>query len=59
VSRLSAEELAETHPNLPSDWSMSMQSIKSRGGPWACPGCGGPSYVEYRCSKCGKDLVGR
>lgn len=55
---LTAEELEETHPELPSNWEMDMRSIKSRGGPWGCDVCGGPSYCQWRCSKCGDDLVG-
>lgn len=46
--------LAKARPN----WSASMAAIKNRGGPWNCQGCGGPSYLSYRCSKCGRDLAG-
>lgn len=58
MSTLTAEELADKHPNLPSGWRMSMHSIKARGGPWRCPACDGVTYIEYRCSQCGHDLVG-
>lgn len=54
--RLTAEKLAETHPNLPDGWSRSMGYIRRVGGPWDCECCGGPSYLLYRCSKCGYDL---
>lgn len=54
---LTAEELAETHPMLPDGWRASMSSIKNDGGPWPCEACGGPSYLCYRCSQCGRDLA--
>lgn len=54
---LSAEELEETHPMLPSGWRRSMGSIRRDGGPWPCGNCGGPSYLIYRCSRCGNNLV--
>ncbi|MDY6780776.1 MAG: hypothetical protein SV760_09615 [Halobacteria archaeon] len=54
---LTADMLADTHPMLPEDFRRSMSSIRNRGGPWECPVCGGPSYLCYRCSKCGNDLA--
>lgn len=59
VTILHADDLnAHTYlqDNLP-DWSSSMQAILNRGGPWDCGPCGGPSYLSYRCSKCGADLT--
>lgn len=56
---ISPETVGKTHPMLPDDFRRSMAEIKNRGGPWECPNgaCGGPSYLCYRCSKCGKDLA--
>lgn len=57
---LTASELAEVHQYLAQanpDWRKSMALIRAQGGPWDCPVCGGPSYLCYRCSKCGKDLT--
>lgn len=58
IAILSAPELAGAHPMLPSGWSRSMQRIRQDGGPWPCDACGGPSYLIYRCSKCGHNLCG-
>lgn len=55
---LTAEKLQDVHPELPEDFRKSMASIQVDGGPWDCKACGGPSYLCYRCSKCGADLVG-
>lgn len=55
---LTAEELSDAHPMLPDGWRRSMSAIRRRGGPWGCPACGGPSYLTYRCSSCGKNLAG-
>lgn len=54
---LTAEELTETHAELPDGWRKPMAKIIAQGGPWACPQCTGPSYLMYRCSKCGCDLL--
>ena len=57
---LKADDLADTHQYLATarpDWQSSLGAIRNQGGPWDCPGCGGPSYLCYRCSKCGKDLA--
>lgn len=54
---ISPETVGAAHPELPEGFRRSMASIKNHGGPWKCPGCGGPSYLCYRCSKCGKDLA--
>lgn len=59
VTMLTAEELT-VHDYLASarpGWERSMASIRNDGGPWACNVCGGPSYLCYRCSQCGADLV--
>lgn len=54
---LTEEEIGDVHVMLPDGFRRSMSEIKNRGGPWECDTCGGPSYVCYRCSKCGADLV--
>lgn len=54
---ISPETVGDAHPGLPDDFRRSMGAIKRRGGPWKCSGCGGPSYLCYRCSKCEKDLA--
>lgn len=54
---LTADDLEETHPHLPDDFRRSMHEIRRRGGPWPCGACGGPSYIVYRCSACGRNLV--
>lgn len=56
---LTADQLADAHPMLPSGWQRSMTRIRRGGGPWTCKACGGPSYLCYRCSACGKDLAGK
>lgn len=58
MSILTASQLADTHPMLPDDWRASMPAIRRDGGPWTCDAasCGGPSYLCYRCSKCGNNL---
>lgn len=58
MSVLTADDLAETHPELPPDWRKSMAQIRWMGGPWECTNCDGPSYLCYRCSKCGTNLAG-
>lgn len=57
TGKLTAEKLAEVHPYIPDAWARSMGEIIQRGGPWGCGICGGPSYLEYRCSQCGNDLL--
>lgn len=52
-TRLTAEELEETHPCLPPGWARTMGQVRRRGGPWHCPTCDGASLLCYRCSKCG------
>lgn len=59
---LRAVDLAESHPYLAANrpgWRKHMELIIRHGGPWECPvdSCGGPSYLSYRCSKCGHDLT--
>lgn len=56
---LNAAALKATHPMLPEGWRRSMTSIQNDGGPWACPAaaCGGPSYLPWRCSRCGHNLA--
>lgn len=53
-----AEDLEETHPELPEGWSGSMKAIQNLGGPWRCDTCDKASLLSYRCSRCGGDLVG-
>lgn len=53
---LTAEKLAD-HTFLADDWRRTIGDIRRHGGPWPCRSCGGPSYLMYRCSKCGKDLA--
>lgn len=53
---LTADRLVDIHPMLPSGWRRSMTRIRRGGGPWECDACGGPSYLCYRCSKCGHNL---
>lgn len=60
MATLDADDLADAHPYLAKawpQWSRSMASIKLDGGPWPCDTCPGPSYLTYRCSKCGADLT--
>ena len=57
MTPLTASMLSATHPCLPAGWRRGMATIRAQGGPWACGACGGPSYLTYRCSKCGHDLV--
>ena len=57
MTTLTAADLAETHPHLPAGYRFGMAVVRAQGGPWACYACGGPSYLTYRCSKCGHDLV--
>lgn len=57
---LAASDLADTHEYLAQarpEWERPMASIRNEGGPWECSLCGGPSYLCYRCSKCGNDLA--
>ena len=56
---ITPETVGEAHPMLPDGYRRSMGTIKRLGGPWKCPSgaCGGPSYLCYRCSKCGRDLA--
>lgn len=58
MTTLTAEQLAETHPELPEGWKVKMGKMRNLGGPWDCDSCGGPSYRLWRCSKCGYDIVG-
>ena len=55
---MTAEDLAETHPELPEGWRRSIGNIHNDGGPWLCPSCDRASYLCYRCSRCGHDLAG-
>jgi len=60
MEALTANKLADVHNYLAAakpDWRRSMAQIKAEGGPWHCSACGGPSYLCYRCSKCGSDLA--
>lgn len=59
MSLLTADDLAAAHPYLPDGWRRGMTGIRRDGGPWPCRVCDGPSYLLYRCSKCGADLVGQ
>lgn len=58
---LTTDKIGGTHRylarNCP-DWQASMTSIQGKGGPWYCAACDGPSYLCYRCSRCGCDLTG-
>jgi hypothetical protein len=58
---LTADDIGAVHRyigrNRP-EWSRSLASIRAEGGPWYCAACDGPSYLCYRCSKCGRDLAG-
>jgi len=57
---LDTDMIGEVHRYLARnkpEWSRSMASIKAEGGPWACPSCEAPSYLSYRCSRCGRDLA--
>lgn len=55
---LTAADLAGAHPELPPGWARSMASVRNEGGPWFCASCRGPSMLDYRCSRCGRDLTG-
>ena len=59
MTTLTAADLAETHPCLPAGYRVGMAVVRAQGGPWACYACGGPSYLTYRCSKCGHDLASK
>jgi len=59
MTLLTADKLEGVHQYLADNypmWQKSMASIKEEGGPWWCESCEGPSYLCYRCSRCGADL---
>jgi len=58
---LTAADLEAVHTYLARsrpEWRRSMASIRAEGGPWRCGSCDAPSYLCYRCSRCGRDLAG-
>lgn len=56
-----AAELEETHPEMPAYYRTTIGKLLAKGWPdgYRCANCDGlPSYVPWRCTRCGADLAG-